>query len=264
MIRFLIDGYNFLNASGIETRDSAISGGSSLERSRLAMLDFLVEHLTPKEASETVVVFDGRYSLPPSAEEYSYHGLIIRFAALYPDADSLLEQIIQEHTSPKRLTVVSSDHRVQRAAHRRRARFIDSETWYKELCLRRAHRPQKPKQVLMDPNKENVEPSAEEVNFWLQKFTGPGQPATQDTISSAETSRPTNDEFGSGPPVNEPVIKDTTCDCEDSSGQAAILNNLQQWAERLGLSPEDLNRPIDSLEDGGPLPKKARNRRKKS
>ena len=51
----------------------------------------------------------------------------------YEDADSLIEELIQKNSTPKNLTVVSSDHRLHRAALRRKATPIDSDVWFDEL-----------------------------------------------------------------------------------------------------------------------------------
>ncbi len=51
----LIDGYNLMHAAGILGRGS---GPGSLQRSRLALLNFLAESLDPREVPRTTVVFD--------------------------------------------------------------------------------------------------------------------------------------------------------------------------------------------------------------
>lgn len=131
----LIDGYNMLNATGIS--GPIRSGVGSLERSRLALLNFLADALTPEEALRTTVVFDAQRPPPGLPRVLNHRGLTVRFASQYPDADSLLEELIRAEHVPRRLTVVSSDHRLQRAARRRRARAVDSEAWYQEILDRR-------------------------------------------------------------------------------------------------------------------------------
>jgi hypothetical protein len=78
-------------------------------------------------------VFDAREAppgLPRSAEK---HGMQIQFAPRGTEADDLLEELIRNHSSPRALTVVSSDHRLHRAARRRRASAIDSDRWVAEV-----------------------------------------------------------------------------------------------------------------------------------
>ena len=62
----LIDGYNLLNAVSIIGHGR---GASSLERSRLALLDFLAESLDPEELSATTIVF-GPLASPRAASRF--------------------------------------------------------------------------------------------------------------------------------------------------------------------------------------------------
>ena len=45
----------------------------------------------------------------------------------------MIEEIVRTHSSPKQLIVVSSDHRLHKAALRRNAQPIDSDVWYDNL-----------------------------------------------------------------------------------------------------------------------------------
>ena len=78
-----------------------------------------------------------------------------------------MEEYIELHTAPRNLTVVSSDHRVQRAAKRRRAQAIDSNLWYQrinhEMKAKRSARK-------TDRSKPNQKLSEFEVTAWLQNF----------------------------------------------------------------------------------------------
>jgi predicted RNA-binding protein with PIN domain len=148
-MRILIDGYNLLHASTV-TPTAANQG--SLEATRNALLDHLLEYLPPGMASETVVVFDKGSERDLPAES-RYGELTIRFAINHPEADDLIEQLIREDSTPKRLTVVSSDHRLHRAANRRKATPIDSEDWLANLLQnanRSAVRPEGPPLVSGD------------------------------------------------------------------------------------------------------------------
>jgi len=160
----LIDGYNLVYCAGIPGRGFGIG---QLERSRLGLLRFLVESLGPEELAQTTVVFDARGAPPGLPRSFLYHGLTVRFAAGHESADAMLEELIEADAAPRALTVVSSDHRVQRAARRRRARAVDSEAWHAELARRRA--PQPPP----TPQPKPVPPlPAEDVARWLEQFGG--------------------------------------------------------------------------------------------
>ena len=84
-MRLLIDGYNLLNATGIAARGYHIG---SLERSRLGLLQFLIESLDPLELSKTIVVFDASHSPPGLPRVMDYHGLTVRFAVKYESASA--------------------------------------------------------------------------------------------------------------------------------------------------------------------------------
>jgi len=179
----LIDGYNLLNAVGIIGRGIRTT---SLERSRLALLNFLAESLEPSEIATTTIVFDAHSPPPGLPRVLEHRGLKIRFAGQYDDADSLLEELIRADTSPRRLTVVSSDHRLQRAAHRRRARAVDSDVWYGEIIHRR-HAKASTTAGSVPRTKPNVPLLEEEVERWLRQFGG--QSAIDKVIEEQEAEQ---------------------------------------------------------------------------
>lgn len=160
----IIDGYNLLHASGILPRGL---GPHGLQRARDALLDFLAASLDPAEISHTTVVFDapakGR-GLPRSTE---HKGITVRFALDQESADELIEQLIQSDSAPRRLTVVSSDHRLHRAARRRRATAVDSDRWHAAVVRRRLAR-QSPGEPF--PGKPDAPLTPHEVEFWLRTF----------------------------------------------------------------------------------------------
>ncbi|WP_146115521.1 MULTISPECIES: NYN domain-containing protein [Pirellulaceae] len=164
----IIDGYNLLFAAGLV---GSVDGEGSFEGERRALLDALLAVIDPKELTQTVVVFDSAKAPPGLPRVYNYHQITVRFASGYADADEMIEELIQEHHAPKRLTVVSSDHRVQRAARRRKAKAIDSDSWYRLMRQTRARRreaeAQKP-----PPSKQPSTPAIpeSEVNQWVEFF----------------------------------------------------------------------------------------------
>jgi uncharacterized protein len=159
----LIDGYNLLHASGILGRGV---GPGSLERSRNALLNFLAESLLERELAGTTVVFDAREAPPGLPRMTTFRGITVRFAPRGSDADAEIEELIAASHAPRRLTVVSSDHRLHRAARRRRARAIDSDRWYFDVIRQRIDRT-RPKSL---PGKPTGQPSEIDVRFWLRQF----------------------------------------------------------------------------------------------
>ena len=133
----LIDGYNLLHATGILGRNV---GPRTLERARNALIGFLAASLPESERADTTVVFDAKNGPPGLPRELHLRGIRVLYAVGYPDADGLLKELICADSAPRRLVVVSSDHQVQRAATRRRAKTIDSERWYADVCRQRRKR----------------------------------------------------------------------------------------------------------------------------
>ena len=162
----LIDGYNLMYVAGIVGHGR---GPGGLQRSRLALLNFLAASLDPREVPRTTVVFDSHdapWGLPRSLQ---HRGITVRFAVKYEEADDLIEELIAADSAPRRLVVVSSDHRIQRAARRRRAKAADSEVWYAELIRARRQREQASTDV---PARPAVPLLEEDVNYWLRQFGG--------------------------------------------------------------------------------------------
>ncbi len=161
----LIDGYNLLNAAGILGRGR---GPGSLERARQALLNTLVESLPPDEVPRTTVVFDASDSPWGVAKQSEHRGITVQFAPKDADADTVIEQLIAADSAPKRLTVVSSDHRIQRTAKRRRATAVDSDIWFAQLLRDRAARTAG--SATADVPKPEGELSPGEVEHWLREF----------------------------------------------------------------------------------------------
>jgi uncharacterized protein len=161
----IIDGYNLLYASGILGRGR---GPGYLERSRQALLNFLVESLEDKEVKSCIVVFDASDSAPKGLPRTVNHrGIVVKYASGLPSADELIEELILADSSPRKLTVVSSDHRLHRAAKRRKATPTDSDIWFQQVVRRRVERQRTADQPTAKPDAPST-PS--EINFWLRTF----------------------------------------------------------------------------------------------
>jgi len=220
-----------------------------------------------------MIVFDASGNCRRGQNEERYRGLIVRFAQQYPDADTLLEQLIAQHTSPKQLTVVSSDHRVQRAAHHRRAKFIDSEKWYAQLCRRLRAARQAAKQEGTDVAREGEDTlNAAEVSDWLRAFGLSPQDAASPLSSAAgaTSASKSNEGHRNAPPrakdetaleaASEESSRSELAAPQTASKQEGLAGTGQledappltcpaprgAMLEDLGLSKEDLEKPIDA------------------
>lgn len=126
----LVDGYNLLHASGVFGREDA---PPTLENSRLALLDFLGEKLPETLRKRTTIVFDAAAAPPGLPAQLAHAGMLVCFAPRKSTADDLIADLIGQEADPRHLTVVSSDHAVQRAARQGGAKFVDSEVWFREV-----------------------------------------------------------------------------------------------------------------------------------
>ena len=126
----LVDGYNLLHVSGLF---GPADGPPTLERSRLALLEFLAANLPEPLRKRTTVVFDAAAAPPGLPSQLDHAGMRIRFAPRKSTADDLIAELILQEADPRHLTVVSSDHAVQRSARQRGAKYIDSEAWFREV-----------------------------------------------------------------------------------------------------------------------------------
>jgi uncharacterized protein len=192
----IIDGYNLLNAASIVSRGGS---RSSLARSRTALLDFLADRLAAADRRTTTVVFDGRHA-PPGLEPVVRHrGITVRFARPDREADDVIEELIQRDSAPRRLTVVSSDHRLHRAARRRRAAPVDSDVWFRQF----AQQPIQGEQAVDTPGDVEAELACPELDEWLRAF-GEGavepqhRPAPPATRSQPATSSDFENPFPPG------------------------------------------------------------------
>lgn len=171
----LIDAYNLLHQSDAlhRRRDPGW-----LQRARERLLKSLADRLPSDLASETCLVFDA--ASPPAGlpSEYLQFQIQVVYAVDHEEADDLLEELIARHPTPKRLTVVSSDHRIQKAASRRSATFFDADVWYAALLERGPQLaiPWPPPSSASNASaaeseKPEADLSPEELTAWLREFS---------------------------------------------------------------------------------------------
>ncbi len=161
---YLIDGYNLLYAMGTLHARTPPDG---LERARAALFGFL-KGRHGDEAARVTVVFDARRAPRGAVAEANYQGIQVYFAVGHDEADDLIELLIRRASSPRLLTVISDDHRIQQAGRRRRCPVLGCGD-YLALLERRRRRPAAP------PRSGDGKPagvSRAEARLWLGEFAG--------------------------------------------------------------------------------------------
>lgn len=165
-MRFLIDGYNLMYAFGLLGRRL---GPDGLRKVRHRFLNDLAETLGAVDAHQTTIVFDASSAPPNAPSESSHKGLTIIFAIGDESADDRIERLIAQHSAPKSLTVVSSDHRIQQAASRRKATAVSTDAFWTQLEARK-HPAREDKRPVNETRERDAPVSPQESAFWLEKF----------------------------------------------------------------------------------------------
>jgi predicted RNA-binding protein with PIN domain len=147
----------------------------------------LADRLGASRAAHTTVVFDASEAPPGLPRQTVLSGISVHFAADHNSADDLLELFIESHTAPKQLTVVSSDHRVQRAARRRKATYLDSDVWYREL-LRSTHETDAGS-ATHDSGKPSQPLDEHQVREWVELFNADSENKTAQAPESPHGTR---------------------------------------------------------------------------
>ncbi len=168
-MRTLIDGYNLMYADGLLGRKF---GPDGFRQVRHRFLNKLAEGMDATEAHLTTVVFDAaRSAAPPDRASVAHHkGITILYAVDSDDADTRIEELIAHHSSPKTLTVVSSDHRIQRAALRRRSKVMTADDFWTAMDARKTRKKLSPPLAVTDQADRSAVPSDRESAYWAGQF----------------------------------------------------------------------------------------------
>jgi uncharacterized protein len=170
----LIDGYNLLFTAGFEGRSR---GRGWLERARQRLVKHLEIHLPREEHAQTLVVFDVSVDVVKarereledirSASASVSSGIQVAFAFDFEEADDMLENLIRKHSSPKNLTVVSSDNRIRKCAMARRATSLGSDEYLNQLERANSSAARIADEESQRPE---VQLTDREVEEWLREF----------------------------------------------------------------------------------------------
>lgn len=158
-MQLLIDGNNLLHASDVFPAGTDRSEYAAQQ----ALVTALEAGLSKSEARQTVIVFDGR----GAEERFPSDGIRVQHPRRGQEADDVIEQLLAQAAEPKRVLVVSSDHRVQRAARQVGASPIDSEVYWQQWKRARQKSPASPGS---DADDKPAIPGENEVEQWLKMF----------------------------------------------------------------------------------------------
>ena len=163
---FIIDGNNLLHSiQKTDTcRDMAparLKGSESISDVGLCRIIGRYLKLVGQKGE---IIFDGTGPRDKSGFD-NISNLEVFFAGLGTDTDTVIEDKIGANTAPKRLTIVSSDRRLRKAARTRKATSLKSDVFWnnihKQLSRKRPEKePQAKRQGLTDG----------ETKQWLEFF----------------------------------------------------------------------------------------------
>jgi len=153
---FVIDGYNLLHSMGV-------LGGPVGPHQLANARNRLINLIGPAHADDAAtIVFDARNS-PPGAGGGSTYGHVRVEFAVGEEADDRIERSIAGNSAPKKLIVVSDDHRLQQAARRRGCPAWKCEQYLDWLETRRG-KPRRP----AEEKPAGVYPA--DADRWLAEF----------------------------------------------------------------------------------------------
>ncbi len=154
---YLFDGYNLYHAMRKVSEEFA----SLTPKMMSAVLSEDLKGMKEKG----IIVFDGR-ALRGDLESYKQMGPVtILYSGVKSDADTRIEELIKDNTAPKRLVVVSSDHRIKRAGRRRRAKILTSLE-YIDALFYRLSRPA----PVREPKEKRLGVEQGQLDQWLDLF----------------------------------------------------------------------------------------------
>jgi len=156
----LVDGYNLLRT---------VQKDEQFEDLRESGLCRILSDYLAEIRDRGNVVFDGIG--PPDEDEMEQLGgfgnLEVYFSGQYSDADTVIEQKIQDNTAPRSLVVVSTDRALRAAASRRKAASVRSDVFWQQLLVRLENR----RKPASEPGSKRGQGISEmETDQWLDYF----------------------------------------------------------------------------------------------
>ena len=153
---FIIDGHNLLHSILKTTPEGEPISDIQLCR--------LVSRYLQAVGERGEIVFDG--TGPQEKSIFNYvRKLEVLFAGFASDADTIIENKIKASSAPKRLTIVSSDRRIIKAARARKAGTIKSQDFWDKVQKQLSR-----KKKLTEPPQKRHGLTESETKKWLEFF----------------------------------------------------------------------------------------------
>ena len=152
----IIDGYNLLHCI-----QKVAEGYESISDVQLCHIISRYLKLTGEKGK---IIFDGIGPVNKS-QLSGINNLEVFFTGLATDADTVIEDKIRASTAPRRLVIVSSDRRLQKAARARRAVFMKCEVFWAKLQKRLTK-----DRKIKEPSAKRHGLSQAETKQWLEFF----------------------------------------------------------------------------------------------
>ena len=152
----IIDGHNLLHSIHKE-------GSYSEPISDVGLCRIIGRYLKLTGQSGTIV-FDGTGPRDKSGFD-DISNLEVFFAGLGNDTDTVIEDKIGSSTAPRRLTIVSSDRRLRKAARARKAISVKSEVFWNNIQKQLSR-----KKAAKEPAAKRRGLSESETKQWLEFF----------------------------------------------------------------------------------------------
>ncbi|MEM1331366.1 MAG: NYN domain-containing protein [Planctomycetota bacterium] len=261
----LVDGFNVLHVTGVLPPDLAglepadLAGLISSSRYRGRGGRIVLDGARPHTQTKSGLGLRGAPSGGPEHIQDETLGIV--YAGYGKDADSLIERFIAESTAPKRLLVISSDRRIQRAARRRKAKWLPSGMFLEQLhadAQKKGRLPLRPEFAKQVPLPRHL------IRSWIDEFGTDAEEliraagaeaakrAEERSVAPApaagKTRRPRPTE---PPPEPEPV---------DPAERALLDAAIEEWRGRLSLDDLDMQKWIDDHSPRGGSHKRRRDR----
>ena len=151
----VIDGYNLLHAVKSMTEGQVLSE---------IQLCSLISGYLKQTKQRGEIIFDGTGPRDKSGLMGTTN-LAVSFSGAYCDADTEIEERIKASTAPKRLTVISNDHRLVKAAKARKAVAITADDFWGQVVKKLSR-----KRREAEPAGKRSGITEGETDFWLKLF----------------------------------------------------------------------------------------------